>query len=180
MMARRPAWSLRRAADEDTESLYRLLCIPDVYRYLTDGVALPRARVVQWIARTQAAVVVIGMGLWLLEDAEGHAAGCVCLEMQCQPRSAELTYLLHPRCWGQGLATRMSWTVMQRAFEAGHVDQIVAGADTPNTASVAVMRRLGMTVLRTVQYPLGPGVEYGYRRGDPAPVPLPTAIPVIE
>jgi hypothetical protein len=62
--------------------------------------------------------------------------------------------LLHPRWWGHGLATRMSWTVMHQAFEAGHVEHIVAGADTPNTASVAVMRRLGMQVLRTVQYPL--------------------------
>jgi RimJ/RimL family protein N-acetyltransferase len=69
---------------------------------------------------------------------------------------------------------------MQRAFEAGHVEQIVAGADMPNTASVAVMRRLGMTFLRTVQYPLGPGVEYVYRHDDPAPMPLPTAIPFIE
>jgi RimJ/RimL family protein N-acetyltransferase len=151
-----------------------------VYRYLTDGTVLSRVRAEQWIARTQAGVVVDGMGLWMLEESEGHLAGSVSLEMQRQPRSAELTYLLHPRYWGQGLATRMSWTVMQRAFESGHVDQIVAGADTPNTASVAVMRRLGMQFLRTVQYPLGPGVEYVYRRDDSAPVPLPTAIPFIE
>ncbi len=86
------------------------------------------------------------------------------------------TYLLHPQYWGQGFATRMSWTVIQQAFETGHVDQIVAGADAPNTASVNVMRRLGMTFLRTVQYPLGPGVEYTYRRDDPVPIPLPMII----
>ena len=178
-MAPRQTWSLRRTVDADVVRVHALLRIPAVYRYLTDGAVLSRASVAQWLTRTQAAVVVEGMGLWLLEDAEGHPAGCVSLERQCQPRAAELTYLLHPRWWGHGLATRMSWTVMHRAFEAGYVEDIVAGVDTQNTASVAVMRRLGMQVLRTVHYPLGPGVEYGYRRGDPAPKPLPTMLPVV-
>lgn len=103
--------------------------------------------------------------------------GCVRLEAQPELRSAELMYVLHPRHWGAGLATRMSWTVMQQALQGGSVDRIVAGADAPNTASVAVMRRLGMTFLRSVQYPAGPGVEYVFRRGDPAPSPLPQPIP---
>ncbi len=178
-MARIQEWYLRRAADDDAERLYALLCVPEVYRYLADGAAPPRSMVEQWIERSQADFVASGVGLWVLEDNEGQLAGCVRLEMQSQPRSAELTYLLHLQFWGQGLATRMSWTVMQRAFEEGHVDQIVAGADEPNTASVAVMRRLGMKLLRTVQYPAGPGVEYVYRRDDPAPMRLPAAIPYI-
>ncbi len=168
---------LRRASNDDVERLHTLMGVPEVYRYLTDGVALPRWRVEQWIELAHEDDAAHGMGLWMLESQKGVLAGCVELKMERQPRSAELTYLLHPQFWGQGLATRMSWTVMQRAFEAGHVDQIVAGADEPNTASVSVMRRLGMTFLRTVQYPLGPGVEYVYRRDDPAPRPLPTIIP---
>lgn len=84
--------------------------------------------------------------------------------------------MLPLRRWGAGLATRMSWTVMQLAFQGGCIDRIVAGADAPNTASVAVMRRPGMTFLRSVAYPAGPGVEYAFRRGDPAPAPLPEPI----
>jgi ribosomal-protein-alanine N-acetyltransferase len=178
-MAHRPTWYLRRTAAADAERLYALLCLPEVYRYLTDGAAPSRARVEQWIARTQPEVVVDGMGLWLLEDQERHLAGGVSLEQYRQPRSAELIYLLHPQFWGQGLATRMSWTVMQQAFAAGHVEQIVAGADLPNTASVAVMRRLGMQWRRAVQYPLGPGVEYVARHDDPAPKWVPMTIPFI-
>ncbi len=169
-------WCLRRASDDDVERLHTLLQVPDVYRFLTDGVALPRWRVVQWIQRAHAHVRDHGMGFWMLEGDQGVLAGCVELKMQSQPGSAELTYLLHPKFWGHGLATRMSWTVMQRAFEMGYVDQIIAGADEPNTASVRVMHRLGMTFWRTVQYPLGPGVEYVCRRGDPVPTPLPTVI----
>ena len=170
-------WRLRRASNDDVGRLLTLLGVPEVYRYLTDGVALPRWRVEQWIKLAHERVAAHGMGLWMLESTKGVLAGGVELKMESQPCSAELTYLLHPQFWGQGLATCMSWTVMQRAFEAGYVDQIVAGADEPNTASVRVMRRLGMTFLRTVQYPLRPGVEYVYRRKDPAPMPLPTMLP---
>ncbi len=169
-------WSLSHVSTHDVDRLHTLMGVPEVYRYLTDGVALTRQKVEQWIALAHDHVAAHGLGFWILESRQGVLAGCVELKMQNQPRSAELTYLLHPQFWGQGLATRMSWTVMQRAFEAGHVDQIVAGADKPNTASVNVMRRLGMTFLRTVVYPLGPGVEYVYRRDDPLPVPLPTVI----
>ena len=171
-------WYLRRASGEDVEGLYALLCIPLVYRYLADGVAPPRSVIEQWIRRSHADGVARGMGLWVLENRDVYLAGGVCLSTYSQPRSAELTYLLHPQVWGQGLATRMSWTVMQQAFEAGHIDAIVAGADVPNAASVAVMQRLGMHFLRPVQYPVWPGVEYIYRRDDPVPIPVPVALPL--
>ena len=176
MVAHTQKYYLRRASDDDTQSLYELLCIPDVYRYLMDGAPPPRSIIEQWIERSHADFSANGLGSWMLHYNERQIAGCVRLEMQNQPRSAELTYLLHPQFWGHGLATRMSWTVMQRAFDEGRVDQIIAGVDKPNTASVAVMRRLGMTFLRSVQYPLGPGAEYVYRYHDPAPIPLPAAI----
>jgi len=172
-------WLLRQVSNDDIERLHALVGVPEVFRYLTDGVPLPHWQVEQWIELGQKHAAVDGMGLWMLENPRGVLAGGVELKMGSQPGSAELTYLLQPQFWGQGLATRMSWTVMQRAFKAGHVAQIVAGADEPNAASIRVMRRLGMRFLRTVQYPLGPGVEYVYRRDDPVPMPLPAMIPVV-
>jgi len=71
----------------------------------------------------------------------------------------ELTYLLHPNLWGLFFATRMAHTVMKRAFEAGLVSTIWAGADAPNKASFAVMKRLGMWFRREVS------VSIGHRHG---------------
>ncbi len=170
------AWRLKRVSTHDTERLHTLMGVPEVYRYLTDGVALTRYRVEQWIALAHHDGAANGLGLWMLESQHGILAGGVELKTYNLPRSAELSYFLHPQFWGQGLATRMSWTVMQWAFEGGYFDQIIAGADAPNTASVSVMRRLGMTFLRDVEYSLGPGVEYVYRRDDPVPSPLPRTI----
>ena len=175
-MARELDWHLRRAAVTDTDALHALLCIPEVYRYLADNVEPPRAGVEQWIACSDRDFNACGIGVWLLEDSSGQLVGCVRLEVDATGRSAELSYVLHPRCWGLGLATRMSWSVMQLAFARSSIDHIIAGADGPNVASFAVMRRLGMTFLRNVQYPLGPGAEYIFRRTDPAPSPVPEVI----
>ena len=172
-------WHLRRASENNVEQLYLLLSIPEVYRYLADGTAAPRSKIEEWFENTRVENTDNILGLWILENNEEQIAGCVSLEMKDQPQTAELVYLLHPQFWGQGLATRMSWTIMQRAFQEGHVDQILAGADEPNIASIAVMRRVGMTFLRKVQYPLGPGVEYVRRHDDPAPIRFPATIPII-
>lgn len=169
-------WRLHRATERDVDALYELVCVPEVYRYLADGAAPPRWRAEEWIGLNRTEPVSAGQGLWLLEDGTGGLRGCTSLEADDRPRTAELIYVLHPEVWGRGLATRMSWTVVEHAFRNGSVDRIVAGADEPNRASIAVMQRLGMRHLRAVEYPLGPGVEYVLLRDDPAPDPLPAPI----
>jgi len=171
-------WHLRPASEDDLEALYEILCVPDVYRYLADGAAPPRLLLEQWLQRSHSDFARHGFGLWVLEDGYSQIGGCVRLEMREEPRCAELTYLLHPQFWGQGLATRMSWTAMQLTFRHRQVDEVVAGTDEPNSASVAVMRRLGMEFLHKVQYPLGPGVEYVFRRTGPVPVRPPSELPL--
>jgi ribosomal-protein-alanine N-acetyltransferase len=153
------------------------MCIPAVYRYLADNAVPPRSVLEHWIARSHHDFTERNMGLWVLEHSDGQLAGCVRLEAAPANRSAELTYVLHPQFWELGLATRLSWSVMQLAFARSDIEQIIAGADDPNTASFAVMQRLGMTFVRHVQYPAGPGREYIFRRTDPAPVPVPAVIP---
>lgn len=170
-------WHLRRVTAKDTDALHKLLCIPQVYCYLADNEMPPRSAVEHWIELSDRDFNDCEIGVWVLENSDGLLAGCVRLEVNSANHSAELTYLLHPQFWGFGLATRMSWTVMQLAFSRGNTDHIIAGADGPNTASFAVMRRLGMTFLRDVQYPAGPGAEYVFRRTDPVPSPVPEAIP---
>jgi [ribosomal protein S5]-alanine N-acetyltransferase len=176
-MSRELGWYLRRVADADTNALYDVMCIPAVYRYLADNAVPPRSVLEHWIARSHHDFKERNIGLWVLENSEKHLAGCVRLEAQPASRSAELTYVLHPQFWKLGLATRMSWSVMQLAFARSNIEQIIAGADGPNTASFAVMQRLGMTLWRHVEYPAGPGREYIFRKTDPAPVPVPEVIP---
>lgn len=117
------------------------------------------------------------LGMWILDGARAPCAGCVQLRPDASKTSAEIFCLLHPDHWQQGLATRMAWTAMARAFQEG-IERVVAGADGANTDSVAVMQRLRMRFCRQVQYPLGPGVEYQRLRGDPLPSPEPELLPL--
>ncbi len=116
--------------------------------------------------------------MWVLD---GLSAGCVgCAELRPYPLAdaAEVTYLLDPSHWGQGLAARMVWTVIARAFHASRIDTVVAGADVANAASLALMRRLGMRFHREVRYPLGAGFEYVLRRRDSCPMPALAPLPI--
>jgi len=158
---------LRRARPEDLEPLHRLLCVPEIIRYLADNEPPPLTAVEAWLHKSDEDFARDGVGLWLLASG-GHLGGCVRLEVSVQgeARTAEITYVLHPDYWGQGLATRMSSAAIRLAFTGGGIDRILAGADDPNEASFAVMERLGMRFVRSVSYPAGPGKEYELRRGD--------------
>jgi [ribosomal protein S5]-alanine N-acetyltransferase len=167
---------LRPADLNDIDGLHALTAIPLVYRYLFDGVPPDREFIARRVAESVANAGETGLGMWFLEDVSTRYAGCVELRPYPSPRSAELIYLLDPRYWGQGLALRMAWTAITRAFLSSQIDSVIAGTDLPNTASLAVMRRLGMRFHKDVQYPLGTGVEYVLHRDDVGPLPKPVLI----
>lgn len=169
-------WQLRWAAASDLDGLHAVACQPAVYRYLFDGKAPARELILRRIEQSIVDADRVGVGLWVLEAPAVRYGGCVQIQPDQVSRSAELLYLLDPAHWGQGLATRMAWTAVTQAFRTRHIDGVFAGADEPNRASIAVMRRLGMTFRRDVRYPLGPGVEYAIHRDDPQPSKAPALL----
>ena len=171
-------WRLRWAATSDLDGLHAVACQPAVYRYLFDGEPPARELILGRIEQGMVDADRVGVGLWVLEAPAVQHAGCVQIEPGQLSRSAELIYFLDCAYWGQGLATRMAWTAITQAFRTQHIDCVFAGADRPNQASIAVMRRLGMTFRRDVQYPLGPGVEYAIHRDDPRPSHAPALLSI--
>ncbi|HET7883127.1 MAG TPA: GNAT family N-acetyltransferase [Acetobacteraceae bacterium] len=166
-------WRLRAVTTDDIDGLNALAVIPQVYRYLFDGRPPDRTFIADRVAQSIANATTPGLGMWVLRRTDGQPAGLVELRPYPAPRSAELTYLLDPSHWGQGLAVRMAWTVVSEAFRLGQIDTIVAGADIPNTRSFGVMRRLGMRLHKDVSYPLGPGVEFALHRDEAGATPKP-------
>ena len=151
---------LRSIGPQDEAEVHQLLCVPEVYQYLADGVEPPPSVTSEWISTAATDSARYGGGLWALTcPRERRILGLVRLSGDAKAE-LELTYLLHPDTWGLGYATRMAHTVMNQAFGTGLVSTIWAGADDPNVASIAVMKRFGMMFRREVEYPAGPGVEY--------------------
>jgi RimJ/RimL family protein N-acetyltransferase len=61
----------------------------------------------------------------------------------------ELYYGLDPRQWGRGYATEASRAVLGYGFDVLGLESIPIRTDGPNSASVAVMERLGARYVRT-------------------------------
>jgi ribosomal-protein-alanine N-acetyltransferase len=171
-------WRLRAARPDDTDGLHALAAKPSVYRYLFDGVAPDKEFIARRVTRGVADAANAGFGMWFLESPAVRYAGGVTLQSYPSPGAAELTYLLDPAIWGQGLALRMAWTAIMQAFHSSKIDAVIAGADSPNARSLALMRRLGMRFHKNVRYPLGAGVEYVLHRDDAGPQPKPLLLPI--
>jgi len=167
---------LEHVTRADFTDLYRLCCHPRVYRYLFDGAPPDWRFVSKRIEMALAGAGRPGFGFWMLRHPGFPLAGAVDLTDGEVPRSRAPTWLLHPDLWGRGIAFRMAWTAFRTAFEDPDVDLVIAEADGENRASRALIERLGMTFRRQVDFPLGPGVEYGFARGDRGPVPAPEVI----
>jgi [ribosomal protein S5]-alanine N-acetyltransferase len=171
-------WRLRRAELNDIDGYHALAANPLVYQYLFDGVPPDKKYITRLLTQSVTNTGETALGMWFLENVSARYAGCVELRPYPSFKSAELTYLLDPSYWGQGLALRMAWTVIAHAFLKSQIDFIIAGADLPNTPSIALMRRLGMRFRKNVQYPLGAGVEYVLYRDDVGPLPKPVLMPL--
>lgn len=152
--------------DVEEEEIHELLCVPQVYEFLADGVEPPASITRDWIRSSADDLERFGGGLWALECPESHAILGLTRISDFRDGEMQLTYLLRPEIWGRGYATRMAHSAMARAFAAYKATSIWAGADVANAASVAVMRNLGMAFRRDVDYPAGPGVEYVMSASD--------------
>ncbi|GAB7004636.1 GNAT family protein [Nocardioides sp. AN3] len=86
---------------------------------------------------------VLILGLELKET--GRVVGDALLMFHSEKhRSGELGYELHPDVWGRGLAVEAGRAVLRLAFEDLGLHRMAARIDALNTASAAVLRKLGM------------------------------------
>ncbi|GAA4899204.1 RimJ/RimL family protein N-acetyltransferase [Stackebrandtia albiflava] len=59
-------------------------------------------------------------------------------------RQGEIQYLVHPDHWGVGLGTGIGRELLRVGFDALRLHRVYGTCDPRNTASAAVLRRLGM------------------------------------
>ncbi|MCH7231156.1 GNAT family N-acetyltransferase [Glycomyces sp. L485] len=60
----------------------------------------------------------------------------------------ELVYALTPASWGTGLGTELAAAIAHYGFDGLGLDQVHATVAAPNTASLAVLDKLGFTHVR--------------------------------
>jgi ribosomal-protein-alanine N-acetyltransferase len=134
----------------DLDRLHALLVLPDVRRFLCDDRVLPREAVSSLLA-SWSAFGAQGLGLWCLLAGEGWI-GCIGLlpvtgaSLVARPDfagEAEPVVALHPGRFGQGFATEALQAALGYAFGTLRRQRLVALADLPNAASLAMLHRAG-------------------------------------
>jgi ribosomal-protein-alanine N-acetyltransferase len=158
---------LRPVTADDHAVLLAHWTQPNVRRFLFDGAALSAAEVAETIEESIGHFAARGFGIWLIELGSGAGpagtaaglAGTAGLR-PLEESGLEIFYSLAPGAWGHGYATEAARAVMEYGLGPLALPEVLAEVDEGNAASVAVVKRLGMTPYAVVPGLLGPMTRY--------------------
>jgi RimJ/RimL family protein N-acetyltransferase len=154
----------------DQAALLAHWTLPDVRRFLFDGAALSAAEVSETIEESARDFAAGGYGIWLIREcgraepagrelAGTELAGTAGLR-PLDDVGLEIFYSLAPGAWGRGYATEAARAVVGHALGTLGLAEVLAEVDEGNTASVAVVKRLGMIPFAVAAGALGPMTRY--------------------
>jgi ribosomal-protein-alanine N-acetyltransferase len=142
-----PRLVLRPVVEDDVPELASLLADPEVFRFLCDGAPLPAPRVQEIVTASAASFREHGVGQLVVTQRGDRTAAGLAGFRRAEIGGLELLCALRPRHWGQGLAEEACRACLAFAFENG-IEEVLAGADAPNAASLRLIARLGFEPLR--------------------------------
>ena len=151
---------LRPVTAHDHAVLLTHWALPDVRRFLFDGEALSAAEVTETIEDSTRDFAAAGYGIWLIQEEHGTALVGTTGLRPLEDSGLEIFYSLAPGSWGKGYATEAARAVVEHALGPLGLPEVLAEVDEGNAASVAVVRRLGMTPFAVVPGVLGPMTRY--------------------
>jgi [ribosomal protein S5]-alanine N-acetyltransferase len=173
---------LRPVTAGDHAALLAHWSTPDVSRFLFDGATLSASEISEAIEDSTRDFGRSGYGLWLIHEkdlvdadpvdadpAGAHLDGAdlagadVVGTAGLRPLEEiglEVFYSLAPGSWGKGYATEAARAVLDHALGPLGLPEVLAEVDAGNTASIAVIERLGMTPFELVPGVLGPMARY--------------------
>ena len=138
---------LRPYRANDLAALHRVWTDPLVRRYLWDDEVITRAAAEAVMRASIACTAQHGFGHWAVCPIGQHDLIGFCgFRFLGDRADAELLYGLAPTHWGRGLATEAARAMLWHGFETVGFTRVLAITEVANTASVAVLQRLGMHV----------------------------------
>ena len=151
---------LRPVTADDHAALLAHWTQPDVRQFLFDGAALSAAEVAETIEESIGDFAARGYGIWLIEFRSGTGLVGTAGLRPLEESGLEIFYSLTPGAWGHGYATEAARAVLEYGLGPLGLPEVLAEVDEGNTASVAVVKRLGMTPYTVVPGLLGPMTRY--------------------
>jgi ribosomal-protein-alanine N-acetyltransferase len=127
---------MRAAEPDDLHDLHAILSDPRATRYWSTPPHRTLDQTRDWLDLMIAIRPAEGLDFVIVKDGRVIGkAGCF--------RYPEIGYILHPDCWGQGLAREALAVVIPRLFLAGNVTVITADVDPRNAGSIRLLTSLG-------------------------------------
>ena len=151
---------LRPVTTDDHAVLLAHWAAPDVRRFLFDGEVLSPAEISEAIENSTRDFGRAGYGLWLIHQKGGTDLVGTAGLRPLEDLGLEIFYSLAPASWGKGYATEAALAVVEHALGPLGLPEVLAEVDEGNTASIAVIERLGMTRFDVVPGLLGPMIRY--------------------
>ena len=151
---------LRPVTAQDHAALLAHWTLPDVRRFLFDGAALSAAEVTETIEDSVRDFAAGGYGVWLIGEEDGAGLVGTAGLRPLEELGLEIFYSLAPGSWGRGYATEAARAVVEYALGPLGLPEVLAEVDEGNAASVAVVKRLGMTPFAVTPGLLGPMTRY--------------------
>ena len=143
---------------------------PDVRRFLFDGAPPSAAEVAETIRESIGDFAARGYGIWLIELGSGPGSGTGLVGTAglrpLEESGLEIFYSLAPGAWGHGYATEAARAVVEYGLGSLGLPEVLAEVDEGNAASVAVVKRLGMTPYAVVPGVLGLMTRYRVTAGS--------------
>jgi len=151
---------LRPVTADDHAAVLAHWTQPDVRRFLFDGAALSGVEVAETIEESIGDFAVRGFGVWLIElGSTADLIGTAGLR-PLGSSGLEIFYSLAPGAWGHGYATEAARAVVEYGLGPLGLPEVLAEVDEGNAASVAVVKRLGMTPYAVIPGLFGPMTRY--------------------
>lgn len=143
--------SLRPCGKEDVEALYALWTSETIRRFLFDDCLISPEQASAFVTDSLTHFFTHGYGLWVVsERTQGQLVGFAGL-VPTADGIPNLLYGIGADDCGRGYATEAAQAVIRYAFDVLKLLRVRADVDAPNTASVSVLRKLGMVcVAQTV------------------------------
>ncbi len=133
-------------SQEDTVFLQEHWSDPQVRRYLWDDRIVTSEQVQEIVSASEREFRDIGCGYWIIRHRlHDQPVGFAGLRRFGDGNETELLYGIQPAHQGHGFATEAARAVLKWGFEECDLRRIYAGTDPPNTDSIRVIERLGMT-----------------------------------
>ncbi|MEY4926945.1 MAG: hypothetical protein RI894_1381 [Bacteroidota bacterium] len=162
-----PRLILRELSTSDAAASYALNADPLVIKYTGDKAFDSVAEARDFLSNYDP-YTPTNMGRWAVIVKEtGENIGFCGLKYHPETDEVDLGYRLLRKEWGKGYATEASQVCLQYGFEVLGLPRIYAQAALENTASIGVMKKLGMTFVRNEGDCAGyPSVFYEIRKED--------------